>query len=80
MYKYDINELIGQTFGRWLVIGPSSRDARNTQTIKCRCECGRTVYRAYSQLIANQQGCYVCTRKLTRKENRPYFVRRAAQE
>lgn len=80
MHKFNLNELIGQRFGRWTVIGPSRRDDKGGQLIKCRCDCGNTVYRAYNQLVAFNKGCYQCTRRLNSKANRPYTAARRRGE
>lgn len=61
MRKIDRSGLLGQSFGKWLVIGfPKTQNLRHPFVL-CRCECGREKDVHINNLISGKSsGCRLC--------------------
>jgi len=58
-----MDSYIGQKFGKWIGVGPFSRDKFGMKTLLCRCECGIEKEVRISDLIkGNSKQCVKCAR------------------
>jgi hypothetical protein len=62
MYKFNKNNIIGQKFGRWVVLTVDSRtDNHHRHFVLCRCECGNEKVVGVHHLVngtSKSCGCY----------------------
>lgn len=60
--KYNI--VVGQQFGRWVVVGHITQDEKKRYIVECRCECGFHFFPRCSELVnGRSKGCKICQRK-----------------
>lgn len=62
-----MNEYIGKTFGKRLVLSDAGRDKSRDRLYLCQCECGRQdVVRQSSLRVGKSTMCHSCAAKVTR--------------